>query len=160
MSKSKFSDLLLLQIGNEFAASQQYIAVAVWFANQDLPQLARYFYRQSVEERNHAMMMVQYMLDRGASVNIPGVPAVRNDFTSVTDPLSLALQQEKEVTRSIESLFRAARAEGRHEPTEAYAADALAELARGAGAGATRSRAKIIVRVDLAALLQLLSASR
>jgi ferritin len=111
MTKSKFNDLLSLQIGNEFSASQQYVAVAVWFANQDLPQLAKYFYRQSVEERNHAMMMVQYMLDRDVHVEIPGVPAVRNDFTSVTEPLALALQQEKEVTRSIEGLFRAARAE-------------------------------------------------
>ena len=111
MTKSKFNDLLSLQIGNEFSASQQYVAVAVWFANQDLPQLAKYFYRQSVEERNHAMMMVHYMLDRDVPVEIPGVPAVRNDFASVTEPLALALQQEKEVTRSIESLFRAARAE-------------------------------------------------
>ncbi len=111
MTKSKFNDLLSLQIGNEFSASQQYVAVAVWFANQDLPQLARYFFRQSVEERNHAMMMVQYMLDRDVPVEVPGVPAVRNDFASVTEPLALALQQEKEVTRSIEGLFRAARAE-------------------------------------------------
>ena len=111
MTKSKFNDLLSLQIGNEFSASQQYVAVAVWFANQDLPQLAKYFYRQSVEERNHAMMMVQYMLDRDVPVEIPGVPAVRNDFASVTEPLALALQQENEVTRSIEGLFRAARAE-------------------------------------------------
>jgi ferritin len=111
MTKSKFNDLLSLQIGNEFSASQQYVAVAVWFANQDLPQLAKYFYRQSVEERNHAMMMVQYMLDRDVPVEIPGVPAVRKDFASVTEPLALALQQEQEVTRSIESLFRAARAE-------------------------------------------------
>ncbi|KRE67500.1 bacterioferritin [Arthrobacter sp. Soil736] len=111
MTKSKFNDLLSLQIGNEFSASQQYVAVAVWFDNQDLPQLAKYFYRQSVEERNHAMMMVRYMLDRDVPVEIPGVPAVRNDFASVTEPLALALQQEKEVTRSIEGLFRAARAE-------------------------------------------------
>jgi ferritin len=111
MTKSKFNDLLSLQIGNEFSASQQYLAVAVWFANQDLPQLAKFFYRQSVEERNHAMMMVQYMVDRDVPVEIPGVPAVRNDFASVTEPLALALQQEKEVTRSIEGLFRAARAE-------------------------------------------------
>ena len=52
-------------------------------------------------------------------------------------------------------LFKAARAEGRHEPAEAYAADALAELARG-GVAATggRSRAKVIARVDLLALLR------
>jgi ferritin len=111
MTKSKFNDLLAVQIGNEFAASQQYIAVAVWFAGQDLPQLAKYFYRQSVEERNHAMMMVQYMLDRNLPVSIPGVPHVQNNFSKVTEPLALALQQEKDVTKSIESLFRAARAE-------------------------------------------------
>jgi hypothetical protein len=50
-------------------------------------------------------------------------------------------------------LFRAARAEGRHEPSEAYAADALVELITGAGAKGS-SRAKIIVRVDLPALLR------
>ena len=111
MTTSTFNALLSTQIANEFTASQQYIAVATWFANQDLPQLARYFFRQSVEERNHAMMMVQYMLDRDIAFTIPGVPAVRNDFTSVTEPLALALQQEKEVTRNIEDLFRAARAE-------------------------------------------------
>jgi ferritin len=108
---TSFNALLSTQIGNEFAASQQYIAVAAWFANEDLPQLARYFYRQSVEERNHAMMMVQYMLDRDVPFTIPGVPAVRNDFANVTEPLALALQQEREVTASIEALFRAARAE-------------------------------------------------
>lgn len=111
MISKPFNELLSTQVGNEFAASQQYIAVATWFANQDLPQLARYFYRQSVEERNHAMMMVQYMLDRNIAFTIPGVPNVRNEFSSVTEPLALALEQEKEVTAAIEALFRAARSE-------------------------------------------------
>ena len=57
------------------------------------------------------MMMVQYMLDRDIPFNIPGVPAVPTDFAKVTEPLALALQQEKEVTRNIEDLFRAARTE-------------------------------------------------
>ena len=53
-------------------------------------------------------------------------------------------------------LFRAARAEGRREGSEAYAADAMVELARSPGAGERRagSRAKVIVRVDLAALVR------
>lgn len=108
---TSFNELLSTQVGNEFTASQQYIAVATWFDNQDLPQLARYFYKQSVEERNHAMMMVQYMLDRDLPVVIPGIPAVRNEFGGVTEPLALALEQEQEVTRNIEALFRAARRE-------------------------------------------------
>jgi ferritin len=104
--------LLSAQVANEFAASQQYIAVAVYFDGEDLPQLARHFYRQALEERNHAMMMVQYMLDRNLRVEIPGVAPVRNNFANAREPIELALQQEKEVTRNIEEMFRAARAEG------------------------------------------------
>jgi len=107
-----FTELLGAQVKNEFAASQQYAAVAVWFASQDLPQLARYFYRQSLEERNHAMMMVQYMLDRDLAITIPGVDPVRNDFSSPTEPIALALAQEQQVTADIQGLFAAARNEG------------------------------------------------
>ncbi|MDK1359790.1 ferritin [Arthrobacter sp. zg-Y1219] len=109
---STFTELLEAQIGHEFNASQQYIAMAVFFDGEDLPQLARHFYAQSVEERNHAMMLVQYMVDRDLPVRIPGIAAVRNDFSTVVEPISLALEQEKQVTRQIEALFAAARAEG------------------------------------------------
>lgn len=112
MKKTSFDVLLATQIGNEFAASQQYIAIAVWFDNRDLPQLAKHFYRQSLEERNHAMMLVQYRLDRDLGITIPGVEAVINDFTDERAPITLALEQEKRVTKQIEALFAAARAEG------------------------------------------------
>src|SRR5688500_91217 len=105
MSPSRFNELLARQVGNEFAASHQYVAVAAWFDGQDLPQLAKHFYRQSLEERNHAMMMVRYILDRGLKVAIPGIEPVRNDFTKVEEPLALALTQEQEVTENIKELF-------------------------------------------------------
>jgi ferritin len=111
MSTSKFNELLARQVGNEFAASQQYIAIAVWFHGQDLPQLAKHFYRQSLEERNHAMMMVRYVLDRGMKIAIPGIEPVRNDFNKVEELLALALAQEQEVTENIKELFAAARSE-------------------------------------------------
>jgi|SRR5690606_5555260 len=107
--RSKFFELLQDQIQNEFHASQQYIALAVWFDNEDLPQLAKHFYRQAVEERNHALAMVQYMLDTDHHVDIPGVPEVRNEFTAPIELIQLALDQEKQVARDIESLVRAAR---------------------------------------------------
>lgn len=110
--ESTFLRLLREQVGHEFDAHQQYIAIAVWFDNQDLPQLARHYYRQALEERNHAMMIVQYMLDRDLAIEIPAGSPVRNDFTEVVEPLGLALSQEKEVTRQIEAIFRAAREEG------------------------------------------------
>ena len=112
MTDSRFLQLLRAQIGHEFDAHQQYVAIAVWFDGQDLPQLERHYYRQAVEERNHALMIVQYLLDRDLHVEIPSGGPVRNDFTTVIDPIALALAQEKQVTEQIEAIFRAAREEG------------------------------------------------
>ncbi|NHC13478.1 ferritin [Motilibacter sp. E257] len=109
---SHFVALLGEQVRNEFTASQQYVAIAVWFDAHDLPRLAAHFYRQAGEERNHAMMMVRYMLDRDIPVAIPGVDPVVNSFSEPREPVSLALEQEKAVTGQIETLFKAARAEG------------------------------------------------
>lgn len=68
---STFTDALNAQIGEEFAASQQYVAIAVWYDTQTLPQLARHFYRQAVEERNHAMIIVLLMtVERAVTSNI------------------------------------------------------------------------------------------
>lgn len=111
MTSSEYLRLLGEQVGHEFGAHQQYVAIAVWCDRQDLPQLARHYYRQSLEERNHAMMIVQHMLDRAMPVEIPAVGAVRNSFDSATEPLALALAQEKQVTDQIEAIFRAARQE-------------------------------------------------
>lgn len=110
--ESSFLDLLHAQVGNEFFACQQYTAVAVYFDGQDLPQLAQRFYQQAVEERNHAMMIVRYLLDQGAQVKIPAVPAVITEFDSVRAPVELALQQEREVTDQVTRLAKAARDEG------------------------------------------------
>jgi ferritin len=108
-SMSRFVSLLHEQVGHEFAAHQQYIALAVWFDAHDLPRLAAHFYRQSIEERDHALMMVRYMLDRGLDVRVPGVESVRSDFDDVREPIRLALEQERTVTNQIEALFKAAR---------------------------------------------------
>jgi ferritin len=104
--------MLAAQIRNEFTASQQYVAVAVWFDAQDLPRLAAHFYRQALEERNHAMMIVQYLLDNDVAVEIPGADEVRNDFSSVHEPVELALAQERTVTDEIVALAKTARADG------------------------------------------------
>jgi len=111
MTTTTFDQLLAEQIGHEFEAAQQYIAIAVWYDNRDLPQLAKHFYSQAIEERNHAMMIVQYRLDRDMGVTIPGVRDVKNDFANAVEPIALSLAQEKRVTEQIEALFAAARAE-------------------------------------------------
>ncbi|SDW25439.1 Ferritin [Saccharopolyspora shandongensis] len=110
--ESRFEHLLQEQVRNEFTASHQYMAVAVWFDNEDLPRLAAHFYRQALEERNHAMMIVQYLMDNNIKPAIPAIEQVRNDFTETRELVALALEQEREVTREIETLAKTAREEG------------------------------------------------
>jgi bacterioferritin B len=107
-----FPDGLNEQVGYEFAASQQYVAIAAHYDAQTLPRLAAHFYRQAVEERNHAMMIVQYLLDAGERVAIPGVAAPQTAFADVVEPVRLALEQEKRVTEQTSDLARLARSEG------------------------------------------------
>ncbi|MGW0040847.1 ferritin [Rhodococcus sp. NPDC003348] len=111
-NQTKFHALLHDQIRNEFNASHQYIAIAVYFDNADLPQLARHFYAQAVEERNHAMMIVQYFLDRDIEVELSGIDPARSHFESPREPIALALKQEKAVTEQIVQLASTARDEG------------------------------------------------
>jgi len=99
------------QVANEYGASQQYVAIAVHYDAQTLPQLAAHFYRQAVEERNHAMMLVQYLLDSDLEVLIPGVEAPQTSFIDAVEPVRLALEQEKRVTAQISELVRLAREE-------------------------------------------------
>jgi ferritin len=99
------------QIAHEFAAHQAYIACAVHYDGETLPQLAAFFYRQALEERDHAMMMVQYLLDADAPVTIPGVAAPQAEFGDIVAPVALALAQERRVTDQINELAGIARSE-------------------------------------------------
>jgi bacterioferritin B len=107
----RFVERLNEQIAYEFAASQQYIANAVYFDSQTLPRMAAFFYAQSVEERNHAMMMVRYLLDSDARVVIPGIAAPETEFADIVAPVALALEQERRVSDQVAALVGVAREE-------------------------------------------------
>lgn len=110
--RTPFHELLHNQIRQEFSASQQYIAIATYYDNEDLPQLAKHFYAQALEERNHAMMIVQYFLDRNMVVHTPGIDQPENSFADYRAPIKVALSQEQRVTDQIVELAKTARDEG------------------------------------------------
>jgi bacterioferritin B len=112
MPADTFVTRLNEQIGHEFAAHQQYLAIAVHYDAETLPQLARFFYRQAVEERDHALMMIQYLIDADADVVMPGVTAPQASFGDIVEPVALALEQERRVTEQINGLAAAAREAG------------------------------------------------
>ncbi|RYP86455.1 ferritin [Nocardioides guangzhouensis] len=111
MPAARFVEQLNTQIGNELAAHNQYLACAVYYDALTMPRMASFFYAQALEERAHAMMMVQYLLDTDADVVIPGVDAPVAVFADLVAPVSLALDQEKRVTEQVNGLLRTARDE-------------------------------------------------
>ena len=111
MAAPRFVEQLNVQIGNELAAHNQYLACAVHYDAMTMPQMAAFFYGQALEERAHASMMIQYLLDTDSAVTIPAVPAPVSRFDDVVAPVELALEQEKRVTDQINGLLRIAREE-------------------------------------------------
>ena len=111
MPAERFVKALNEQISRELGAAQQYLAVAVYYDDLTLPRLAALFYGQSREERGHALMMAQYLLDSGVRPVVPGLEAPRGDFADFVEPIRVALEQERAVTDQISSLAGIAREE-------------------------------------------------
>jgi ferritin len=92
------------QIGHEFGAMLQYVAIATYFDGEALPRLAAHFYRQAEEEKSHAMRLVHYVVEAGGQVAIPAIPAGRSGFSSAEEAVKLSLDQEITVTNQINAL--------------------------------------------------------
>ena len=93
------------QIGHEFGASMQYVAIAAHFSQRHLTLLAKLFMQQAEEERQHAQKFVQYLLDTKGGLNIPAIAAPKATFASAAEAVEAALNWEKEVTRQITALM-------------------------------------------------------
>jgi ferritin len=96
------------QVGNEFGASLQYVSIASYFDGQTLTELAKFFYAQAEEERDHAMKFVRFIVDAGGELEIPAIPATQAGFGSASEAVKLALESEERVTRQIYELVNIA----------------------------------------------------
>jgi ferritin len=109
MLSERFVEAMNAQIGREFAAAHQYVAIGAHYTADTFPQLSAFFYAQAAEEREHALKMVNYLLDRDARVDFGEIPQPRTDFPDHVAPISAALDQERRVTVQINELFEIAR---------------------------------------------------
>jgi ferritin len=109
MASERFVAALTEQIGREFAAAHQYVAIGNYYAAETYPQLSAFFYEQAEEERGHAMKMVNYLRDTGADLRLGEVAAPKADFADHIEPIKIALEQEKKVSVAIAEIFEIAR---------------------------------------------------
>lgn len=108
MINETVANLLNEQIGHEFDAMLQYIALSSWLESETLPELSGYFSAQADEERVHALKMIKYLNDTGQKVIIPEIPKPVSSFASVAEAIELAYEQEVKVTRQIEAIVNEA----------------------------------------------------
>jgi ferritin len=102
------------QIGSELGASNQYLMIASYFDAESLPQLAEFFFRQSDEERMHALKILHYVLEAGGVVEIPAISAPPAKIDTAEKAVELALTWEMEVTKQINNLMDIAAQEKDH----------------------------------------------
>ncbi len=112
--KEKVLAALNAQIGMEYEASLSYDAIGCYFTLEDLPQLAKFFFKQSTEERDHAHRLIKFVLDRDGQVKIPSLPAPQSTFPAPVEAVVAAQASERKVSSSIHQLYELAVAERDH----------------------------------------------
>ena len=120
------------QIGNELGNSHQYLAIASYFEGDGLSLLAKIYFAQADEERDHAMRILKFVLDAGGRVAIPPVPQPQNHFDSAVEAAQLAYDSEDRTTRQIYDLVDLAAGEKNHIATnflQWFVSEQLEEMA-------------------------------
>ena len=92
------------QITHEFHASQHYLAMACATDAMGLKVVPRWFREQAEEEREHALKILDYLLEVGARVKLAVLPPPPSEYKSVLAAAEAALKSEKKVTKQIHDL--------------------------------------------------------
>jgi bacterioferritin B len=100
------------QIGLEFSAHLQYLAIAAYFDRRNLENLAEFFYGQAEEEKEHGLKILKHISYAGGVVHIPAIKTPHNDFNATQAALNLFLEQEEANTQRFLDLSKLALSEG------------------------------------------------
>jgi ferritin len=89
----------------EFRASHEYLAMAIWLAEHDLPGFSKWMRKQSSDELLHAQRIIDHLVERDQKVILPAVSAPPASWTAAEALCAHILQNEQEVTASINNLY-------------------------------------------------------
>ncbi|WAC09402.1 ferritin [Dyadobacter pollutisoli] len=109
--KEEIEILLNNQVKMEAEASAKYLAMASWCDRNGFRNSAKYFMKQSGEEREHMVKIFNYLMFVGGTAVSPEVPAVKQEFASLRSVFETALQSEIAVTQSINRIVTQSRKE-------------------------------------------------
>lgn len=101
MISEKMEALLNDQIRKEFYSAYLYLSFEAYFASRDLNGFAHWFRVQAMEERDHAIIFVNYLDQVGGRLRLQQIDAPEWDFKSIEEVLAKSLGHEQSVTKSI-----------------------------------------------------------
>lgn len=107
MLNEEIEKLLNEQINKELYSSYFYMDMANYYADQNLNGFENWFFVQMQEERDHALLFRQYLLNNDGNVKLDTIKAPDVEFKSNKDPLVEALKHERYVTDSINTIYEA-----------------------------------------------------
>ena len=108
MLDKKVKDLLNTQINKELYSGYLYLDFSDYYYDQGLDGFGNWYYVQAQEERDHAMLMRQYLLNNGESVVLDAIDKPDKTYSSPADPLKFGLEHEQYVTSLINDIYKAA----------------------------------------------------
>ncbi len=101
MVSEKIEQLLNDQIQKEFYSAYLYLSFESYFTSRNLNGFANWFRIQAMEERDHAIIFINYLNVIGGRVKLQALQAPEWDFNSIEEVLVKSLEHEQYVTRSI-----------------------------------------------------------
>ena len=97
--------LLNNQINMEWYSAYFYLDIHSYYMDKDLNGFGNWFYVQTQEERDHAMLFVKYLLNNSEKVDLQDIKAPDMTFSDFREPANAAFEHEKKVTASINNIY-------------------------------------------------------
>lgn len=108
MLDEKIVKLLNEQFNYELFSAYFYLDIHAYYADKNLNGFANWFMIQTQEERDHAMLFLQYILNNSAKGLFPDIKGPDHHFEGVEAPLKATLAHEQFVTSRIHNIYGAA----------------------------------------------------
>ena len=100
--------LLNEQINKEFYSAYLYLDFSNYFAAKGLNGFANWYKIQAQEERDHALLFMQYLQNNGCKVTLDAIDKPDKELKSFADPLHAGFEHEQLVTGLIHTIYDAA----------------------------------------------------
>ena len=106
----KVAALLNEQVNKELYSAYLYLDIANYYIDLDLDGFGNWYSVQAQEERDHALLFIQYLQNNGVRVTLNAIAKPDQEFHTPLDPLNVAAEHERYVTSLIHTIYDAAHA--------------------------------------------------